>query len=421
MAAPSLATGIFGGNSGSTPALSYKSAIEEKSMLAPWKVLVVDDDEDVHVITHMVLRTINYRSRKLQIIDAYSAAEARSLLVANPDTALILLDVVMETPDAGLKLVQAIRGDLAMDLVRIILRTGQPGFAPETEVMQQYDINDYQNKTELTLNRLKTIIIAGIRSFDSLLSVDKLRRNLELTVKERTRDLEESNTIKDTMFSIIAHDLRGPIGNLKGFLDILIKQRDPVESDENSEYLHILQSNASATLFLLDNLLFWARANKQLIETEMAETDMEPVAQEVIELLGGQAWAKKIDLGLEKTGSSIGWFDRNMISLVLRNLVSNAIKFTREEGQIRIKLTGSIESIDVMVTDNGVGIEKERIPELVAKGLKKSTFGTQAEKGSGLGIMLCLEFLRMHGSWLEIKSVLNQGSSFSFKLRRKMS
>ena len=384
-----------------------------------WKILVVDDDEDVHVITHMVLRTINFRGRGLKILDAYNAREAQETLAVNPDTALILLDVVMETPDAGLQLVKTIREELAMNLVRIILRTGQPGHAPETEVMQQYDINDYQNKTELTLNRLKTIIIAGIRAYDSLFAVDTMRRNLELTVKERTQDLEESNAIKDTMFSIIAHDLRGPIGNVKSFLDLLLKKSELPEAADREEYLRILQDNAGATLFLLDNLLSWARSNQQLIQPVLQSADLVPIVQEVLDLLSGQALAKQISLEFQPPGPCPGVLDRYMIALVIRNLVSNAIKFTAVGGRVVVTIELTTETVHVSVNDNGVGIGDARLAEISSAGIKTSTFGTQAEKGSGLGLLLCQDFLHKHGSALEITSQPGLGSSFGFFLGRR--
>ncbi len=144
-----------------------------------WRVLVVDDEEAVHAVTNMVLSKIRYKNRGIEIISAYSGTEAEEILLREKDIAIILLDVVMETDDAGLKLVRTIREDLKNDAVRIILRTGQPGQTPEEHIIINYDINDYKSKNELTAQKLFTTIIAGLRSYATMISLEKNRRGLE--------------------------------------------------------------------------------------------------------------------------------------------------------------------------------------------------------------------------------------------------
>ena len=147
-----------------------------------WKILVVDDDEEVHEATLFALHDIRLCGRRLQLIQAHSAAEAAAIISREPDIAVLLLDVVMESPDAGLRLIQRIRQDLQRTEVRIVLRTGQPGQAPELEVIRDYDINDYKTKAELTHTRLITTLIAAIRSYEQLQAINDNRRGLELIV-----------------------------------------------------------------------------------------------------------------------------------------------------------------------------------------------------------------------------------------------
>ena len=134
----------------------------------PWNILVVDDDEDVHRLTRMLLKDYRLDDQGLKLDSAYSSAEAQTYLLSHPDTALILLDVVMETDDAGLRLVKWIRDDWKNPMVRIILRTGQPGAAPEKKVILEYRINDYKSKTELTELKLFTSVTVALRSFQDL-------------------------------------------------------------------------------------------------------------------------------------------------------------------------------------------------------------------------------------------------------------
>lgn len=159
--------------------------------LAPWRVLVVDDDVDVHESTAFGLRGMEIEGRPLQLLHAYSGAEAVALLRHESDIAVILLDVVMETENAGLETVERIRGELGMEHVRIVLRTGQPGQAPEIETIRRYDINDYKTKSELTRVKLYTALTATIRSYDQLLRLDSSRRGLEKIIEASNQFLAE--------------------------------------------------------------------------------------------------------------------------------------------------------------------------------------------------------------------------------------
>lgn len=160
-------------------------------LLPPWKVLIVDDDRDVHALTRMVLKNFHFDSRPLEILSGYSGEDARRLMEIHPDVAVIFLDVVMETEHAGLEAVWVIREQLKNRLVRIILRTGQPGQAPEQDVINSYDINDYKEKTELTEQKLMTTVTASLRAYRDLLTMEQGNRGLE-KILEATSTLFES-------------------------------------------------------------------------------------------------------------------------------------------------------------------------------------------------------------------------------------
>lgn len=149
----------------------------------PWKILVVDDDPEVHAVTRLVLRGFRFEDRPLVILSAHSGAEARAMLAANPDLALMLLDVVMETEQAGLEVVRHARETLGNHFVRIVLRTGQPGQAPEQEVIRTYDINDYKEKTELTAQKLTTMLYASLRAYRDIMIIEANKRGLERVIE----------------------------------------------------------------------------------------------------------------------------------------------------------------------------------------------------------------------------------------------
>jgi response regulator RpfG family c-di-GMP phosphodiesterase len=148
-----------------------------------WEVLIVDDEKQIHDVTKMVLSDFIFDGKKLEFHSAYSAAEAKELIVAHPNAALILLDVVMEHDDAGLQIIQFLRQEQQNLAIRIILRTGQPGQAPEKSVIMDYDINDYKEKTELTTQKLFTTVVSALRSFRDIKVIEKSRNGLEEIIK----------------------------------------------------------------------------------------------------------------------------------------------------------------------------------------------------------------------------------------------
>jgi diguanylate cyclase (GGDEF)-like protein len=162
------------------------AALDPAATRLPWRILIVDDDTDVHKATELAMQGLQVEGHPLAFLHAKSAAEARRMLRSEPDVAVVLLDVVMESEDAGLQLVRHIREELRLRAVRIVLRTGQPGYAPEIETVQAYDINDYKTKSELTRTRLYTVLTAAIRSYRQIRALEANRKGLEMIVEAST-------------------------------------------------------------------------------------------------------------------------------------------------------------------------------------------------------------------------------------------
>ncbi|MCA8909495.1 MAG: DUF3369 domain-containing protein [Rhodospirillaceae bacterium] len=170
-------------------------AAESQNGSQNWKVLVVDDEPDVHTVTRLALSGVSFRDRPIKFINAYSAEEGRKLLAEDPEIALILLDVVMETDHAGLDMARWVRQQLGNQQVRIVLRTGQPGLAPEREVIESYDINDYQAKSQLTQERLFTVLMGSLRNFSDIQTIETNRKVIEANRRGLLKIIDASSTI----------------------------------------------------------------------------------------------------------------------------------------------------------------------------------------------------------------------------------
>jgi len=177
--------------------MKFAKKRNEENLLSTetWKILICDDEKEVHTITKAVLSDFIFKNKKLEFISAYTGEEAVEILSKENDVAIILLDVVMETDYAGLDVVKDIREKLQNKLIRIILRTGQPGYAPEKEVIQEYDINDYKEKTELTDIKLFTTVISALRAYKYMRSLERNRNGLEKII-DATRNIYEKNSLE---------------------------------------------------------------------------------------------------------------------------------------------------------------------------------------------------------------------------------
>jgi diguanylate cyclase (GGDEF)-like protein len=169
---------------------------EEEEFLGYWDILIVDDDHEIHSVTKLALSDLSVFERRLRFHHCYSGAQAREFMAEHDGIAVILLDVVMESDEAGLQVAKAIRDELHRDEVRIILRTGQPGYAPEESVIKEYDINDYKTKTELTRSKLATAIIAAVRSYQQIKTINQSRRGLEKIITSAANILEHHSIME---------------------------------------------------------------------------------------------------------------------------------------------------------------------------------------------------------------------------------
>lgn len=242
-----------------------------------------------------------------------------------------------------------------------------------------------------------------------------IQQQAEKSLKETKKYLQELNTSKDKFFSIISHDLRSPFNSILGFSELLWKNTDDFSKPEIKKIAADIYKTGNETIDLLDNLLEWSRSQTGRLEIDPENFSLKEVVDDTIDLLNENAKRKSITMLNEIPGHTTIFADKNMIGTVMRNLLSNAIKFTHN-GNVRIESRDVDNFVEVTVTDTGVGIKSENIERLFRLETEFSTRGTANEKGTGLGLVLCKEFIEKNHGEIDVKSKEGTGTSFILKL-----
>ena len=242
------------------------------------------------------------------------------------------------------------------------------------------------------------------------------RKIAEEKMFQLNQQLKETNAAKDKFFSIIAHDLKNPFNAIIGFCNLMAAQIHKKNYDSVEEYTGIIQNSSQRAMSLLVNLLEWSRSQTGRIWFNPDYLELVAVVNEVLELANDSALQKPVKILRNLPNSLISYADKDMVSTILRNLISNAIKFSYPGGQIEISAENSKEEIKLIITDYGVGIRPEAINKLWRIDESYSTMGTSKEKGTGLGLLLCKEFVEKHGGKIWVESQLGKGSKFAFTI-----
>jgi signal transduction histidine kinase/Tfp pilus assembly protein PilF len=226
--------------------------------------------------------------------------------------------------------------------------------------------------------------------------------------------LKEINSMKDRIFSIIGHDLKGPIGSLRNTLELLLKKQ--YDKEKVKKFHKLMHDNVSSIYTLLDNLLMWAKNQQNEISYSPGNYSMNDIIENNLGLLRNAAKNKNIRVNKDMDKDYTGYFDNNMISTVIRNILSNAIKFTKHEGSIDIKISENGNYLNVVIADNGIGMERSTLNKIMEANEHISTRGTNQEKGSGLGLHICRKFVEKNQGSFSIDSKLEKGTKVIFSV-----
>ncbi len=357
---------------------------DEATELSAWKLMIVDDQEDVHNMTRLVLGDFSFEGRGLNFLSAYSGKEARELIEEHPDTAVILLDVVMEDNQAGLDVARFIRNEAANRLTRIILRTGQPGQAPERKVVTELDINDYKQKTELTAQKLFTTVTTAIRSFRDLLVIEEGRKSMHLLALS------------------VAHQVRNRTVAIAGFANLLLKKAK--ENGAVKEYIRTILDESVRLEEMVSAVNSYATIGMPTMEKVQLADVVEDACDraDVRAQLGGKKveWTKNLETLQAEA-------DLELLARLLDALLNNAVDFTNESPvRIIVSSKQDKDGCRLSVQDFGIGISDTDMPHIF------DPFFSQKPHGSGMGLAIARKVADEHQWEILVKTKVGHGTTF---------
>ncbi|MGE5410090.1 MAG: ATP-binding protein, partial [Clostridiales bacterium] len=303
--------------------------------------------------------------------------------------------------------------------------------------IRNFELNIHR-KTGDTITGLFAGRIINVNGVPSLLSIitdvterrkaiEQIRKYLyELQINKEilernSKELSELNASKDKLFSILAHDLRNPFSSLLGFSEFLSQNIDELSTDEIREFSGRIYSSLKKVLKLVENLLDWSRLQSGKFEFTPSGFDLCELIVEAIDVNQVSSAKKNIKVGFLNNSTVSVYADKNSIATVLRNLLSNAIKFSHHDSRIEVFLKDNSKDVEVSVKDFGLGISKENLEKLFKLDSSYTKQGTDMEKGTGLGLILCKEFVEKNGGKIWVESEIDKGSTFKFTIPKKVS
>lgn len=310
--------------------------------------------------------------------------------------------------------------NLSEDLVQRI-KSGESG---KYELKFDFDLVRSQNLYETTRSGicdLECYIVPAkkdqtIIGYIVYISEITERKNAEMLLEKQATELHKLNLTKDKFFSIIAHDLKSPFNAIMGFSELMLINYNDLDDEIFIKGLKTIESAASHAYKLVENLLIWSKNQSKGKEFNPEWLDLNERIFDSIKISESAILNKELHVSFNPQKTCSVFADKNMIDLIIRNLISNAIKFTNKRGRINIKVIVGKEEVQVSVKDNGIGIPENKLNTIFEIDKHKNTLGTENEQGTGLGLILCKDFIENHKGKIWVESTQGKGSKFSFTL-----
>lgn len=370
------------------------------------RILVVDDEPDLETLIRQKFRK-KIKESEYEFLFAENGRHALETLDKNTDIDLVLTDINMPEMD-GLTLLSKLndRNDFLktvivsaygdMENIRTAMNLGAFDFI--TKPIDFQDLEITMVKTIKNILQLKQ-------------TAETLREND--TLKIYLKEIQAQKKLKDRFFAIISHDLRGPVSAFDGIADVMMMYYKSGKYEEMNKVLVEIKKASTDLSSLLDNLLNWASQELSQIPYNPEKIRMDEAILALINTFQHTAKSKKIEIVQHIDSPSLVLADNNSTITIFRNLVHNALKFTPEGGTVKINVDSRIDKVAISITDTGVGIPKDKLDSLFVLSDKSSTYGTNGEKGVGLGLQLVNEFTKLNQGTLDIESKEGKGTTFT--------
>ncbi|AHM60157.1 response regulator receiver sensor signal transduction histidine kinase [Flammeovirgaceae bacterium 311] len=352
------------------------------------RILIVEDEGIAALSLKETLESLGFGVTGL-------AANGQEALAAVQDTLpdLVLMDIHLEEKEEGIALGRQLMEEYALPVVFLTAYADPDTLAKAKEIFPYgYMVKPY-------------------READLLVSI-------ETAVYKHLADKREKqlNNTKNKLYSLIAHDLRSPLAALKLATRTLLKRRPSMSAEDVDDMITDIHHTVDNLYNFADNLLDWARIHSDRIRVRPEAVVLQPLVQEVLEMLQAKAMESKISLHTTIDPDLLVWADRTMLRSMLLNLTSNSLKFTAAGGTIDVKASQQQQQVVVTVTDTGIGMSRYQLDSLLVNRMENPTPGLQEEKGTGLGLLLTKEFVSLNGGTMEINSSPGKGTTIAISL-----
>ena len=363
-----------------------------------FKILVVDDDPDILRMTERLLSEKQYT-----VSTAINGQECnQAILRDKPD--LLLLDVML--PDTSGKFIcKALKSDPELSSIFVLLLSGMK--------------TDSENISEGLESGADGYLVKPVKNRELLARVDAAIRIIqaERKIKQINTELRKANAEKDKFFSIIAHDVRGPLRTFVGLTQLMVEGLPDLSAEKIQSFSLKMLNSATNLSLLLENLLEWSMIRQGLLVFDRKELKLLPIVEESIAMVIETAQKKEIDITNEVPDDLVVYADQNLIQTVIRNLISNAVKYTRRGGGVRLSAHAiDGQGVEISIQDSGIGMSRTMIDQLFLLDVQTNRKGTEGEPSTGLGLQLSKEFIEKHGGKIRIESEEGKGSTFSITI-----
>jgi signal transduction histidine kinase len=383
-----------------------------------YKILIVSASEKTHEAVLNNLKYFSFSGNRITILRAHSLQEAKIVTESNPDIVLVVIDNNVQLNGSYKALIDYVRDELKNEVCCFAFKEGKDGTEdfPGQDSKKTEAIQEFEFARDRLLEVIRMMMLTA--DLESKTEGNQLLEQVsESALKKTQGKYQQSDSItREKLYTILAHDIKEPIGNIKVILDFLTNEPELLDMKTSQDLLKSVKESASSIHELLDNFLFWTRMHRHEIYFNPVRLNIAHLVRENITLLKGVAMNKNIIIGADVSESITVIADEYMMTTVMRNLIYNAIKFTSRGGGILVMAQENNGQVELSIQDTGIGFNKSDLDNLFKPDVYIKSPGTSRESGMGLGLILCKDFIEKNGGKLNVESDEGFGSTFTFTL-----